>query len=77
MKKILMTALFLSIFTHAHSEENKMASAQAINTTCTKEAQEAGCPNEKVGTGLLTCFKKYRAERAAGNSRCLMSVKPH
>lgn len=60
MKVILMAVLMISTFGVAHSAENKMASAQGTNTTCTQESETAKCGNDKVGTGLLACLNEYK-----------------
>lgn len=60
MKAILAITLMISTLSIAYSAESQMASAQAINTTCTEEAETAKCGNDKVGTGLLKCLRTYK-----------------
>lgn len=60
MKTILMTVAALSLISSSFAAESQMASAQATNTTCTAEAETAGCGNDKVGTGLLNCLHDYK-----------------
>jgi len=59
MKKILVV-LSILLSSMAHSQVAKMASAQAINTVCTQEAETAKCGNDKVGSGLLNCLHDYK-----------------
>lgn len=58
--KLVLLALILSTFSLAQAAESQMASAQAINTVCTEEAETAKCGNDKVGTGLITCLRNYK-----------------
>lgn len=60
MKVIFSMVLMVSTIFPAFSAESQMASAQAINTVCTQEAETAQCGNDKVGTGLLKCLHNYK-----------------
>ena len=57
---IILSALIFSTITFAQAAESQMASAQAINTVCTQEAEVAKCGNDKVGIGLINCLRDYK-----------------
>lgn len=65
MKAIFLTltiAISSSAFaqTGTNTPVSEMASAQAINTVCTQEAETAKCGNDKVGSGLIKCLRDYK-----------------
>lgn len=39
---------------------NTGADAQNIDNSCSTDAKTAGCPDAKVGTGLLKCLRAYK-----------------
>lgn len=58
--KIILSAFILSTLSFAQAAESQMASAQAVNTVCTEEAEVAKCGNDKVGTGLIKCLRDHK-----------------
>ncbi len=61
--KALLAAVFLfTCAAGAHAEKNPemKADAQAIDSACSKDAEEVGCGGKVVGKGLLKCMHEYK-----------------
>jgi hypothetical protein len=57
--KILVLALSL-MTAQAFAAEPLKADREAVNASCSADAQTAGCGSEVVGKGLLKCLHNYK-----------------
>jgi hypothetical protein len=62
MKILLISALFATTISVAHSAESQTSEAQAVNSACSQESMAANCGSEKVGSGLIKCIRAYKRE---------------
>lgn len=67
MKQLLIASMVLSLSGFAFAEhhgqghkESQAPEAQAVNQACAKEAEEAKCGADKVGTGLMKCLHHHK-----------------
>ncbi len=62
IKAIIIVTLFsLSSSVHADSAAHKLA----VNAACKADADLAGCPKAKVGSGLLKCLNDFGKKNLA------------
>ena len=68
--QMLLIAVSILSVSLAQAEEKLKVDREAVNNACSQEATTAGCPDLKVGKGLLKCFK----ETDARGKHCLINL---
>lgn len=62
--QMLLIAVSIVSVSLAQAEEKLKVDREAVNNACSQEATTAGCPDLKVGKGLLKCFKEYHSKHS-------------